>query len=760
MYDIVERSDTKKPWCIVCGTFFRTIAYDLELVLACPKCWKARDFEGQPAQDAAMLDGKLASRSKRAEAVEWMRSVGKLPRDAPNQTPKPSPRAAIVQSTAGAASDVLDGQNDGNSSGDSDKEYEPPAGGAPGSRRSSKSWTRRLSLQSATSLTPSRLGSKEVSRTWTTGSLPTSPGQGALPGAVPSRQASKALASAVPSRQASKALADIRPMPAALEGAMELGEDAVSQPSTSAGTPESKPSSEAQEDGSEQSSPRPFEDLVSPWSPPDYRPDLQELRRLKSKDSSDSRRASLATLRLAGGSAPVTPSEATAPASASRRGSKSMPAASLPRVPPVAASPQHAGAGSRQGSKGLAAPGAGSRRPSKAADAARPALEEHAVARTLSSPPRGLGSPKNAESTLVTAAEILLRVAAASSRAGSLSAAGGRRPSKTSPLAAGSSRTPSKGGARMAAGGREQEPKPALGAASTPLGSRSNSKGAPTGRANADFGGLRRQQRSRSLADVHLGARTPQSCQSPLSTPPASGRSHGSDQGSAPGSDISRALQLTSVQLVRDVLMKYMRRNSLTEEDIFRSLDSDRDDLVKGPELQPALKRLGVILMPHELNEVMQALVPPGEKGISLQRWFELTQTVSPNPLDAPATYDKMHGFVVGERVRVTVTPLAEITYRTGTHLDTATVVGLGAEKGTVRVRMDGSEQGCMSVRPKRLVRLQEARPEPEESQVTPVGPWVRPPYVSRPGPADVPLAMWRRGPVSEMRWLQRRPTL
>lgn len=167
--------------------------------------------------------------------------------------------------------------------------------------------------------------------------------------------------------------------------------------------------------------------------------------------------------------------------------------------------------------------------------------------------------------------------------------------------------------------------------------------------------------------------------------------------------DLREALHNKSVQNVRNALLRHMDKHACSEEDAFRLLDINHDGLISASEMQNAMRRMGVILLPQFLEEVMRALTPHGLCGIPVQRIVTLLQSESPNTLDHAASGVKLGGFKVGEKVRILVTTLESGVLYEG---ESGSVLGAGEETGTVRVQLENHSTKCL--RPNQLARVPE----------------------------------------------------
>jgi len=162
-------------------------------------------------------------------------------------------------------------------------------------------------------------------------------------------------------------------------------------------------------------------------------------------------------------------------------------------------------------------------------------------------------------------------------------------------------------------------------------------------------------------------------------------------------------LEKRSLHETLEALVKHLRSQNLTEEELFRRLDAKGYGELSRDVMRVALRKMGCTLQPAQLDGVLRAFDTDGNGTIDSHEFCSLLQTfMASSPPPTPPSRqqhgdseDTFYGFSVGSRVRRSV-QLPPTGGAAGPDSGPqGTVVGRGDREGTVKCKFDGVIYSC-----------------------------------------------------------------
>eukprot|EP00930_Biecheleria_cincta_P088652 TRINITY_DN77903_c0_g1_i1.p1 TRINITY_DN77903_c0_g1~~TRINITY_DN77903_c0_g1_i1.p1 ORF type:complete len:241 (+),score=44.72 TRINITY_DN77903_c0_g1_i1:56-724(+) len=169
-----------------------------------------------------------------------------------------------------------------------------------------------------------------------------------------------------------------------------------------------------------------------------------------------------------------------------------------------------------------------------------------------------------------------------------------------------------------------------------------------------------------------------------------------------------------------DCLVTQIKRNSLSEIELFEQIDTNGDGELSKSELTQALRKLGVSLQTSEMDAIIRVFDTDGNGTIDFSEFYYLLQKHNRQQIEgvdesSEAQYDPLHGFEINETLKC----LVQLSYKQlGTDpyekvSSFVKVIGPGRKKGTILVQFDTKSRACFGVRADQLARPGEQRPPP-----------------------------------------------
>eukprot|EP00435_Cladocopium_sp_Y103_P048122 s385_g14.t1 len=152
-----------------------------------------------------------------------------------------------------------------------------------------------------------------------------------------------------------------------------------------------------------------------------------------------------------------------------------------------------------------------------------------------------------------------------------------------------------------------------------------------------------------------------------------------------------------------NVLVYQLKRENLTEGQLFERIDSNQDGELSRSELQASLRKLGVSLSTSELDGILRIFDSDGSGSIDPWAFFEFSQVANHRyPL---------HSYQQGERVKLRLC-MSNKALRFGEHDEVkslhGTIVGPGPRKDTYLLKLEESDQNLL-VKPRHLSKAKTA---------------------------------------------------
>lgn len=166
-----------------------------------------------------------------------------------------------------------------------------------------------------------------------------------------------------------------------------------------------------------------------------------------------------------------------------------------------------------------------------------------------------------------------------------------------------------------------------------------------------------------------------------------------------------------------NVLVYQLKRENLTEGQLFERIDSNQDGELSRSELQASLRKLGVSLSTSELDGILRIFDSDGSGSIDFAEIYQLIKNQEdylPSdfglPDDKPPE-DSRHSYKQGERVKLRLC-MSNKALHFGEHDEAkslhGTIVGPGPRKDTYLLKLEESDQNLL-VKPRHLSKTKHA---------------------------------------------------
>lgn len=165
-----------------------------------------------------------------------------------------------------------------------------------------------------------------------------------------------------------------------------------------------------------------------------------------------------------------------------------------------------------------------------------------------------------------------------------------------------------------------------------------------------------------------------------------------------------------------NVLVYQLKREGLTEGELFQRIDSNQDGELSRSELQASLRKLGVSLSTSELDGILRIFDSDGSGSIDFTEFYQLIKNQEDYlPSDFGLPDDKppedTHCYQEGERVKLRLC-MSNKALHFGEHDEAkslhGTIVGPGPRKDTYLLKLEESDQNLL-VKPRHLSKAKHA---------------------------------------------------
>jgi len=160
-----------------------------------------------------------------------------------------------------------------------------------------------------------------------------------------------------------------------------------------------------------------------------------------------------------------------------------------------------------------------------------------------------------------------------------------------------------------------------------------------------------------------------------------------------------------------NVLVYQLKRENLTEGQLFEKIDSNQDGELSRTELQAALRKLGVSLSTSELDGILRIFDSDGSGSIDFTEFYQLIKNQEdflPEDFgldDDQPPEDSLQNYHQGERVKLRLC-MSNKALHVGEHDDPkslhGTIVGPGPRKDTYLLKLEDSDQNLL-VKPRHM---------------------------------------------------------
>ncbi|CAK9113177.1 unnamed protein product [Durusdinium trenchii] len=160
-----------------------------------------------------------------------------------------------------------------------------------------------------------------------------------------------------------------------------------------------------------------------------------------------------------------------------------------------------------------------------------------------------------------------------------------------------------------------------------------------------------------------------------------------------------------------NVLVYQLKRDGLTEGELFERIDANKDGELSKSELQSALRKLGVSLSTSELDGILRIFDSDGSGSIDFTEFYQLIKSQEdylPENFGLPDDKDKndsLDAYNPGDRVKLRLcisNKALQVDEHDEPHTLHGTIVGRGPRKETYLLKLEDSEEKLL-VKPRHM---------------------------------------------------------